>query len=117
MDTVLKANVNLSIQRWQWGELAELRRDCASELIREEVPATRRNENTPRLIRVNPIKHGSFGKTIVKAIINVQVCEFRKVAELRRDGASELIRVEVPGQDNEDSETLRLRVTPLKINI
>ena len=32
----------------------------------------------------------------IDAILSVQPCEHREVAELRRDGANKLIRIEVP---------------------
>jgi len=106
----------LRVQLLQHREVAELRWDGATELIRVEAPEratmaqwTIEDASYSQII---PIVIRDYKKHIIKsevihiaygddAILSAQIGELREVAKLKWDGASEIIRLEPP-----DSATL-----------
>jgi len=91
----------LSVQIGEKSEVAEVRRDGATELIRVEV-ANRATvgEHTTIDNEINSkVRWSIIRDQMVEendAIMNIQIRQVSEFAELRGNGASELIRVQVP---------------------
>ena len=101
----MKGDVILSVQHLQHREVAELWWDGSTELIRGEQPerATIQQweqlnmHNTNILSKFCQIRDHAQCLTMEgDSILIVQLFQHREVAELRRNGATELIRLEVP---------------------
>jgi len=81
----------------QRSEVAEFRRDSAIEMIRRKVPG-----NDDKRIQSNWIIKAHCQEYQTR--LSVQRIEPREVAELRRDGAIELIRAEIPERETENRD-------------
>jgi len=108
----------------QLSEIAQLRWDCAIELIRVEQPesATFEYRKKAKRLKVKSIKRRSSDLIDVEkrndAILSVQPIQLSKLTELRRDAPSELILGEVPKRatinEEKDKATQGLRLKSME---
>lgn len=111
-------------QLCQLSEIAQLRWDCAIELIRVEQPesATFEYRKKAKRLKVKSIKRRSSDLIDVEkrndAILSVQPIQLSKLTELRRDAPSELILGEVPKRatinEEKDKATQGLRLKSME---